>query len=73
MGIIKHFQDESDDYDAAKSRKYRDDGPSQPENMFRSYISNCPFHACALNSGVGTCHSTNTIQCKSIPEQFKER
>lgn len=45
------------------------DKPEKPIKV----ITDCPFHNCALNSGRGTCHSTNTIQCKSIPSQFEPR
>lgn len=47
--------------------------PDRKKNDKLDYISNCPFHHCALNSGNGTCHSTNTKQCDSVPSQFLER
>lgn len=33
-------------------------------------ITDCPFKSCELNSGNGTCVSTNNIQCTSVPNQF---
>jgi len=33
-------------------------------------IHDCPFVTCELNSGNGTCCSTNTTQCTEIPLQF---